>query len=53
MKITMTADADHRISSGKSQRFTKGKSYDVPQATADKLIERKVATAADAKKEAK
>lgn len=46
MKIKMKVDADHRISSAKSQAFKAGRSYDVPASTANALIDRGVADAA-------
>jgi hypothetical protein len=48
MKIKMTKDAHHRISSGNSLSYKKGSIYDVPQEIGKALIERKVAVAAPA-----
>lgn len=45
MKIKMLEDAHHAISGGVSQSFKKGSVVEVPKATADKLIDRKVASA--------
>lgn len=51
MKIRMIKDAHHRLDGARSQRFranggTDGKGlYEVPKATADALIGRKVANA--------
>lgn len=46
MKIKMTDDAHHRISSGSSLSYKKGGIYDVPQEIGKALIDRKVAVAA-------
>ena len=43
MKIKITKDAHHRISSSKSQTFRAGSEVSVPQATAEALVKRGVA----------
>ncbi|VCU58273.1 hypothetical protein EPIB1_1171 [Tritonibacter mobilis] len=39
MKIKILTDADHRISSARSQRFRAGSEINLPKDTAMKLIE--------------
>ncbi|PZX19818.1 hypothetical protein LX81_00281 [Palleronia aestuarii] len=46
MKIIMKKDDYHRISSALSQSFKAGEEYDLPQGTANALIERGSAAAA-------
>ena len=49
MNIVTTADADHRISSGKSLSFKKGRTYlNQAKTVGEALIERKVAREATA-----
>lgn len=43
MKIKVTSDAHHSITSGLSQSFAAGRQYNVPKATAMALIDRDVA----------
>ncbi|GAB5432180.1 MAG: hypothetical protein EpisKO_15500 [Epibacterium sp.] len=38
MKIKMLTDANHRISSGRSQSLRKGSEISLPKGTAEKLI---------------
>lgn len=49
MKITMTADADHRISGGKTMCFRNGRTYPrVPRPIGEALISRGVAISDEA-----
>lgn len=50
MKIKMTCDASHRISSALSQSFKAGRRYSVPQETGEALIKRGVADAVQTKR---